>query len=325
LTSTTELTLSDEARAYLEARRPELPFWDRDIDELRREMREECLSGGGEPEPVASIEGVNAGDVPARQYWPKGAERDVFVWMHGGGWMLGDIDCSDRLSRAIANRAHCAVLSIAYRLAPEHTFPAAIDDAWTATAWASERFERVAVGGDSAGGNLAAAVALRCRDRGVALAHQLLVYPALQPDVDSDFFRAFRTRYRHFLGERDFGADSQEGIRRVWEVYIPDPLQRTHPDAAPMCAASVAGVAPATIITAEHDVLRGEGEAYAHRLRDEHVAVELINYDGQLHGFFYLLGVMEAAHDAVERASLALRRAFTVVDPSGGSAVGRAS
>jgi acetyl esterase len=309
--STTKLALSEEARVYLEARPPERPFWEREIDELRWEMREQCLSGGGEPEPVASVEDTSAGGVPARLFRPKGAERDVFIWIHGGGWMMGDIECSDRLARAIANRAACAVLLIAYRLAPEHTFPAAIDDCWTATLWVSKRFDRVAVGGDSAGGNLAAAVALRCRDHGVALAHQLLVYPALQPDVDSDFFRAFRERYQRFLGHRDFGADSQEGIRRVWEVYIPDPLQRTLPDAAPMWAASVAGVAPATIITAEHDVLRGEGEAYARRLRDEGVDVELINYEGQLHGFFYLIGVMDAARDAVGRAAMALRSSLT--------------
>jgi acetyl esterase len=315
LTDTTKLTLSEEARAYLATRPPRPPFWERDVDALRREMREECLSSGGEPEPVASVEEVNACDVPARLYWPKGAERDVFIWIHGGGWMLGDLDCSDRLARAIANRAGCAVLSIAYRLAPEHTFPAAIDDAWAATVWASERFERVAVGGDSAGGNLAAAVALRCRDRGVTLAHQLLVYPALQSDADSDFYRGFRERYRHF-GQGDFGADSQEGIRRVWEVYVPDPLQRTHPDAAPMRAASLADVAPATIITAEHDILRGEGQAYARRLRDEDVDVELINYDGQFHGFFYLLGVMEAARDAIERAATALRRSFAAAGTS---------
>jgi acetyl esterase len=313
LTETTKPVLSEEACAFLEARPPGPPFWERDIEVLRREMREECLAACGEPEPVALVEDVDAGGVPARLYWPETGERDVFIWIHGGAWMLGDIDCFDSLARALANRARCAVLSIGYRLAPEHPFPAAIEDAWAATAWASERFDQVSVGGDSAGGNLAAAVALRCRDRGIALAHQLLVYPALDSDVDSDSYRRFRELYRNF-GPGDFGAESQEGVRRVWEVYVPDPLQRAHPDAAPMRAASLAGVASATIITAEHDILRGDGEAYADRLRREGVDVELITYDGQLHGFFHLLGAMGDARDAVERASTALRRSFATAD-----------
>jgi len=309
LTDTGKLTLNEEARSYLETRPLRPPFWECDLDELREQMREECIAGGGDPEPVASIDDVDAGGVPARLYRAEDAGRDGFVWIHGGGWMLGDLDGYDSLVRYLANRAGCAVLSIDYRLAPENPFPAAIEDAWAATLWASAQFDRVAVGGDSAGGNLAASVALRCRDRGFALTHQVLVYPALDSAVYSDFYRTFKETYRDFC-PGDFGAESQEGIRRVWELYVPDPLQRVHPDAAPMRAASLAGVAPATIITAEHDILRGEAEGYARRLTSDGVVVEIIQYDGQLHGFFGLVGVIADARDAAAKAATALRRAF---------------
>jgi acetyl esterase len=209
------------------------------------------------------------------------------------------------------------VLSVDYRLAPEHVFPAAVEDVWSATRWAAENFSAVAIGGDSAGGNLAAVVALRCRDRGIKLAHQLLIYPALDPEVDSAFARDFREQYRTFRSANDlprpagdFGAESQEGVRRVWELYIPDAAQRTQPDASPMYARHLEGLAPATVITAEHDILRGEGETYAERLRNEGVAAEVINYPGQIHGFFHLLGALSDARDAVDRAADRLAASF---------------
>jgi acetyl esterase len=304
-----KLVLNEQARAHLEGRVPQPPFWERDIADVRREMREECLAAGGVAEPMASVDELSVGGVPSRLYRPLGGERNVTLWFHGGAWMLGDLDCHDSLVRALANRARCAFLAIDYGLAPEHPFPAGIEDAWAATVWASSRFERVAVGGDSAGGNLAAVVALRCRDGGIPLAHQLLVYPVLDYAVDSDFYREFRRRYRSF-GPGDYGTESCDGMRRVWEVYVPDPAQRVEPDAAPMRAASLAGVAPATIITAEHDILRGEAERYAERLQAEGVEVEVINYESQLHGFFHLLGRFDDARDAVERAAAAIRRWF---------------
>jgi acetyl esterase len=309
--------ISEEARQYLWSRQQNEPFWEREFDVLRREMRDECAAGGGVPEAVASVEEIDAERVPCRLYTAAERSSDVFVWIHGGGWALGDLDCFDSMCRAVANRVPCSVLSVDYRLAPEHVFPAAIDDVWTAVHWASRRFEAVAVGGDSAGGNLAASVALRCRDRGVALTHQLLVYPALEPAVDSEFANEFRRRYRSFRGDNglpdpnlDFGADSQEGVRRVWEIYIPEPARRVLSDASPVHAASLAGLAPATIVLAEHDILRGEGLAYAARLRSDGVSTEVVTYPGQIHGFFHLLGAFSDARDAVDQVSAKLSRAF---------------
>ena len=310
--NTEHLVLSEQARAYTAQQSPQEPFWERDIEDLRRQMRDECRSGGGVPEPIWRVDDADAGGVPARLYRPSEGARRVFVWMHGGAWMLGDPECHDSLARALANRARCAVLSVDYRLAPEHRFPAGLDDSWAATRWAASEFEDVSVGGDSAGGNLAAAVALRCRDRGLRLGRQVLVYPVLDSDVDSAFYNEFRERYRTFIADNgvaphgDFGAASQEGMRRVWENYAPDPADRLLPDASPLRSQSLSDLAPATIIVAEHDILRGGSEAYARRLRAEGVDVDLITYKGQLHGFFHLLGVMPDSRDAVERTARAL-------------------
>ena len=145
----------EEAVAYLELWRTKPPSWERDIAERREEALVEAAAAGGPPEPVTSVEPLLVDGVPARLYRPLGGERDVLVWLHGSAWMIGDLDFCDPVVRRLTNRARCAVLSVDYRLAPEHPFPAAIEDAWAATAWASERFRQVAVGGDSAGGNLA--------------------------------------------------------------------------------------------------------------------------------------------------------------------------
>ena len=169
---------------------------------------------------------------------------------------------------------------------------------------------RLAVGGDSAGGNLAAAIALRARDAGIKLALQLLVYPALDPRLDSPFVDDFVARYE-VLGEWEgYGQFSREGIRRIWDQYVQDPARRHEQDAAPLLAESVAGVAPAFAIVAEHDLLRGEAEAYVERLAAEGVPAELHGYGEQVHGFYHLLAMMDDARDAVERSAAALRRAF---------------
>jgi acetyl esterase len=274
-------------------------------------MRAECSSGSGRPEPVAEVRDMHAGGVPARLYRPAGGESDVLVWLHGGAWMTGDPDCCDAAVRALANRAGCAVLSVDYRLAPEHRYPAAVEDCWAAAGWAARNFDFVAVGGDSAGGNLSAAVALRARDDGISLALQLLVYPVLDYRPDSPFYQEFRDRYRGFAGIGEFGKDIQENIRHIWEVYIPDPARRGERDASPLRAESFSGLAPAMVITAEHDILRGEGQDYARRLQAAGVPTEIFSYTGQVHGFFHLLAMTQDARDAVERSGAALRRAFS--------------
>jgi acetyl esterase len=306
---------SHQVRAQLESLPSRGPMSQRDIRDVRREMREDLLAGSGEPEPLAAVCDIEADGVRARLYRPVGGESSVLVWLHGGAFMMGDLDSCDVVIRALASRAGCAVLSVDYRLAPEHRFPAAIDDAWRAIQWASRRFGCVAVGGDSAGGNLAAAAALRARDLGPDLALQLLVYPVVTSATDTPFYAAFPEVYADFCGRQGFGSISLSNIRHMWEVYVPDPGQRLLQDASPLRAASFAGLAPAVIVLAEHDILRADGEEYARRLEAAGVAVEVHLYKGQIHGFFSLLGKMDDAHDAVDRSAKALMAAFAAGQP----------
>jgi acetyl esterase len=313
--STTEPAPCAEARAYLASLPARPPVWERDVADVREEVhaqeRAALLAADGDLPPMASIEDVDAAGVPARLYRPVGGESDVLVWIHGGAWMWGLLEGCEGTVRALASGAGCAVLSVGYRLAPEHRFPAAVEDAWAATRWALERFERVAVGGESAGANLAAVAALRARDRGIPLALQLLVCPLLDADVESPFFEQFVARYARFDGKAGFGSYSQRAVRHVWDVYAPDVALRVSQDAAPLRASTLAGVAPAVLITAEHDILRGQAEDYARRLEAEGVAVESHDVEGQIHGFYTLLaGTMWDAKQAFEHSAAGLRRAF---------------
>jgi acetyl esterase/lipase len=307
--------LTQQAADFLARRRRSTqPSWQRDVADLRREMSEECRDVCGEPESVAQVEEVSAGGVRALLYRPRGDEREVVVWLHGGAFFKGDPECYDVAARALAKGGAAAVLSVDYRLAPEDRYPAAIDDCWSATVWAAERFDRIAIGGDSAGGNLAAAVALRARDRAMTLSAQVLVYPVLDYRPDSPDYLAYCDRYDEFAGQKGFGLTAQETMRRMWELYVPEEERRNEPDASPLRAESLAGVAPAIVVTAEHDILRGEAEEYVARLRQADVTVELLNYEGQFHGFFHLLGVMPDGRDAVSRVAASLRAAFRGIE-----------
>jgi len=299
-----------QARAFIESLPDSGLMAGRDIQEVRREARTIVLAAAGTPEPMATVDDIDAGGVPARLYRPTGAETSVLVWLHGGAFMTGDLDSSDVVVRAFAKRAQSAVLSVDYRLAPENRFPAAIDDAWGATVWATGNFKTVAVGGDSAGGNLAAAVALRARDLRVELAMQILVYPVLTADTSNSYYEGFAQRYANFCGRTGFGATSLANIRNMWETYIPDPTRRFVQDASPLRATSLAGLAPVVMILAEHDILREDGEEYIRRLEAVGVPVEVHRYEGQLHGFIGFSGKLDAARDAVEKSSAALRIVF---------------
>jgi acetyl esterase len=235
----------------------------------------------------------------------------ALVFFHGGGWTIGDLDTHDGVCRQLSLGARCAVFSVDYRLAPEHPFPAAVDDCFFATKYLSERAEefkidptRVAVGGDSAGGNLAAVVALMARDQaGPPLACQLLIYPAT--DQRCEFPSHARNGEGYLL--------TKEAIRFFRAGYLPDPKDRTDWRASPLLASSHAGLPPAFVLTAGYDPLVDEGRAYAERLAAAGVEVSYREYSDMVHGFVLFGGVVDAASTAVAECCGQLRRAFEKV------------
>jgi acetyl esterase len=270
---------------------------------------------GGDPEPVSRVEDRKLpgpdGAIPVRIYTPAGSGPfPLLVYFHGGGWVLCDIETHDPVCRNLANAARCIVVSVDYRLAPEHKFPAAADDCYAATQWVVNNAtlingdpDRVAVGGDSAGGNLAAVVALMARDRGgPALAFQLLVYPA------TDYYTPGTPSYQQ---NADGYFLTRDDMVWFWNHYLNGAADAANPDACPLRAASLAGLPPALVITAEFDPLRDEGEMYSARLRGSGVAAELARYDGMIHGFFSMAGVLEQGRNALALAAAQLRTAFS--------------
>ena len=278
-----------------------------------RELILGMVALAGEPESVARVENRtvpgSAGQIPVRIYTPVGtAPFPVLVYFHGGGWVIGNLDTHDGICRSLANRVGCLVVSVDYRLAPEHTFPAAPEDCYAATRWLAEHAGslggdkgRIAVGGDSAGGNLAAVVALMARDRGgPKLAFQLLVYPATDTDFETRSYRENSEGY--FLTRAD--------MVWFWNHYAPRDEDRRNPYAAPLRAASLRGLPPALVITAEFDPLCDDGNAYAARLREDGVPVRLSQQDGLIHGFFQMGAVIDRGRASVDEASRALKDAF---------------
>lgn len=229
---------------------------------------------------------------------PEGPARAVIVYYHGGGWVLGTVDRFDALGRSLVDRTGCAVVLADYRKAPEHPFPAAVDDSWQALQWVDEHVTEIAgdrvpliVAGDSAGGNLAAVVAFRARDRGgPEIAFQALVYPVTNCDVDN---RSFLEPSNQLMLNRD---------TMIWYLdhYVPDPEMRFDPEVSPLQAPVRSGLPPAVILMAEHDVLRNEGEAYADGLRRAGVAVEQRTFTGQMHGFFPMVNVLPGSDRALD-------------------------
>ena len=278
-----------------------------------RELILGMVALAGEPESVARIENRTvpgpAGQIPVRIYTPVGtAPFPVLVYFHGGGWVIGNLDTHDGICRSLANRVGCLVVSVDYRLAPEHRFPAAPEDCYAATRWLAEHAGslggdkgRIAVGGDSAGGNLAAVVALMARDRGgPKLAFQLLVYPATDTDFETRSYRENSEGY--FLTRAD--------MVWFWNHYAPRDEDRRNPYAAPLRAASLRGLPPALVITAEFDPLCDDGNAYAARLREDGVPVRLSQQDGLIHGFFQMGAVIDRGRASVDEASRAVKDAF---------------
>jgi len=293
-------------RAEREARGA-TPLYEMTLAEARAADLADIRAGGGNVEPVFDVTDRTFpgpdGELPVRLYRPS-ADRPLgtLVYFFGGGWTLGGIDTSDGVCRALANAAGCLVVTPGYRLAPEHPFPAAVHDCLAAVSWVTDNADalgtdpaRIAVGGDSAGGNLAAVVARHAEE---PLAAQLLVYPNTCYRADTESLRDNDDRWMF----------NRHSVDWYWRNYLADPEDGRDPMVSPLLAPDLCGLPPALVITAAHDPLRDEGERYAERMRESGVSVELTRYDGMAHGFFTMSGVLPDARRAVAQAAEYLRK-----------------
>jgi acetyl esterase len=284
----------------------------RTVEQAREESREGARVVTGPPRPMARVENLAipgpGSELPARLYVALGAPQPpqpLLVYFHGGGWVVGDLDTHDGLCRFLAGHSGCRVLSVEYRLAPEHPFPNPVEDAVAAFAWAHEHAaelgadpDRIAVGGDSAGGNLSTALCLMAREGGGPLpAMQLLLYPVT--DVVGGQ-RSRDTFAEGFLLTRD-------DMEWFESHYIPDGIDDDEPRASMMRAEDISGLPPAYIATAGFDPLRDEAEVYAGRLREAGVQVVLQRHSGLIHGFANLIPICPSAHTAMLEVAGALR------------------
>jgi len=274
------------------------------VPDARAAHNEEAARLCGSGDPVAEVRDIRVGEVPVRTFRPEGdGPFPVLVYLHGGGWMMGTLDSYDSLLRALANASGAIVAGVDYRLAPEHRYPAALDDSLAAIRWLAENAgelggdgSRLAVAGDSAGGNLAAVAARRLRE---TVRFQALIYPVIEPAFDTASYGDFAEG--HGL--------SSASMQRFWRLYL-DGADPGDPDAAPLRAGDLAGVAPAYVLTAEEDVLRDEGEAYAAALQEAGVPTELVRWPGTIHGFFRWLAVTPDAREAVAAVAARVRKAL---------------
>ena len=275
------------------------------------------INAASRPRPVGpevaavenrSIPGPD-GDVPVRIYTPEGSgPLPILVWYHGGGWVIGDLESADPTARHLCKGAGCVVVSVDYRLSPETKFPGPAEDCYSATVWAAENAaslgadaSRLAVGGDSAGGNLAAGISLMAADRGgPSIVHQLLVYPVTERNYET----------ASYVDNAEGYMLARDAMRFYWDAYLGSDADASNPYAAPMQAGSLSGQPQALVITAEFDPLRDEGEAYGRRLQEAGVETTISRYDGMIHGFFGMVGIMDKSGLVMEEATAALRAAF---------------
>ncbi len=309
--------LHPEAQATLDAARAagRPPVYEQPLDRARAHLV--AATRTDSPIPVGSVadELVNtaAGPIAVRVYHPVGAtgRLPVVVYLHGGCWIIGDLDTHDADCRSIASRAHCVVVAVHYRLAPEHRFPAAVEDAVAALDWVVGEADRLGadptrltVAGVSAGGNLAAAAALAARDRGgPSLAAQVLVYPITDCDLDRESYRLFGSGYLLTIAT----------MKWSWDLYAGD--DRAHPLASPMRAVDHRGLPAALVMVAECDPLRDEGLAYADVLAAAGVEVTALEVEGQVHAFFSSPGRTESADAAHELVAGWLRQRWSGTTP----------
>ncbi|MEV6278760.1 alpha/beta hydrolase [Nocardia sp. NPDC051832] len=313
------MPLKPEARAIVDAANasfPKLGTEVLDAAEARR-MLAARPAAAIEPIPVRKVEErlvpgpEGAPPVRVRIYHPAGAtgELPAVVFYHGGGFTICSLDSHDQLCRAMANGVGAIVVSVDYRQAPEHRFPAAAEDAYAVLCWVAELKAslggdptRIAVAGDSSGGNLAAVTTLMSRDRnGPAIACQLLIYPMLDPACDTASYHD--NAHGYFV--------TADHLRWYWQQYLGPDAATANPYVAPPQATDLSGLPPAHIVTAEYDPLRDEGEAYGARLRAAGVDTEILRYDGEFHGFFSMADHLPDAKEAAAAAYSALRRALS--------------
>ncbi|KAA5542721.1 alpha/beta hydrolase [Roseiconus nitratireducens] len=282
-----------------------LPGWDALSVQEARQRFATFEPFFGEGPPLSRVEDdVLSNGVSVRLYSNRSDLAPVVLYFHGGGWVLGSVATHDAVCRRLALHSGCTVVSVDYRRSPEHPFPGPIDDCYKAIEEVADRAEawnidptRIVVAGDSAGGQLAAAVTLRSRQEGgpfVSL--QVLIYPVIEPEFSTESYNRFASGY----------GLTRAGMQWFWGHFLGS--QEVTPLASPIRADSLAGLPPAVIVTAEYDVLRDEGEAYADRLRQHGVDVELERYDGMLHGFVHFAGLFDRGVEATEWIGRTIRR-----------------
>jgi len=289
------------------AKKSPLPqLWEVPAHVARRIYRDTRAALAPQAPEVASASLVIApGPVAMRYYRPLGSKPDealpALVYFHGGGWVIGDPDTHDVLCRQLANGARCAVYSVDYRMGPEHPFPAAVEDCVAATQFVAGRHRQVAVGGDSAGGNLATVVALQAREAGgPELSYQLLIYPATDQ----------RLAHASIDGNGEGYLLTKKAMEYFRGHYLPKESDWLDWRASPFLANSLAGLPPAYVLTAGFDPLVDEGRAYAERLAKEGVATEYQEYPDMVHGFLLFGGALDTANAAVDACCAVLKKAF---------------
>jgi acetyl esterase/lipase len=305
------MPLDPRAQAILDQIKAEglPPFEEMSVPQAR-EVAAAFKEMQSEPPPIARTEDRTIagprGDIPIRIYTPEGdAPMPIMVYYHGGGWVIGSIDITDRPIRTLAQTTRSIVVSVEYRMAPEDKFPASIDDCFAATVWTAEHAqelggdpERLVVIGDSAGGNLAAAVALQAREQGgPRVAYQVLIYPV----TDFDFDRP------SCIENADGYLLTRNSMRWFWGHYLNSDADGDDWRASPMRAADLSNLPPALVVTCEFDPLRDDGQAYAQRLRDAGVPVKEHRFDGMIHGFFWMTALLPHGQELMEEIATELQ------------------
>lgn len=304
------MPLHPQTKSFLEALAEQSPpGWDEMSPDEGRALFNGLTELFGPAPDVERVEDVLLDDrIPARLYANSRETLPVVMYFHGGGWVLGDLESHDALCRQLAIHSGCAVVSVDYRRAPEHPFPTPLEDCYDATAIVTQQgatlgvdASRLAVAGDSAGGNLAAAVALRSREmNGPTIHSQWLLYPVIDRNFETASYREFAEGF----------ALTRRSMMWFWDQYVGADIDSPDPLAAPARASSLHGLPPAHVVTAEFDVLRDEGEAYAARLKESGVPVTRRRYDGNIHGFIQFCGVFDDGKTAIADLGHLIRKGF---------------